>query len=162
MQPIEYRSFGWCWIRSKKSAERLQEADDCCHRSDNCMRIVFGRPATDLDEDQNECGNGEQPREHHEHTMPGEPLIFAAQLAADPRLFEIPCEQNAHRCGSDPGRQHERSMQTNEEHGAARHNGHFGQVGGTGRCQTADVVVADAILCKLKNQKYSSVTKHAC
>lgn len=92
MQPIEDGPLRRCWIWPEQRTERLQETYDYRHSSDDCMRIIFRRPATDMNEDQNRCRDGQKPRENHEKSMPCEPLIFATQLTADPSLFEIACK----------------------------------------------------------------------
>lgn len=46
-------------------------------------------------------------------------------------------------------------MQTNEQHRTTGYNRNFGQIGGLGRCQAPNVMVAHTVFCELKNETVS-------
>lgn len=55
----------------KELTNRLNEAQYNCNYAGDGVRVVScGRPATDLDEDQNETANRQQPCRHHQDSVP--------------------------------------------------------------------------------------------
>lgn len=131
--------------RSERGGKGLDEAQHGRHCAQNGVWILFGRPSAQFDKDQHKTDNCQRPRQHHERAMPREPLVFAAQRTAHPCLLEVSRQQDASRRRSDPGGQHERSVQTQQQHGFAAERTDFGQTPwGSGRNAT-NIVIANAV-----------------
>lgn len=151
MQPIEQWPILVRRCRSEHGRKRLNEAQQRSDGAQNGVRILFARPTANLNENDNETGNGQWPSQHHERTMPGKPLIFAAQRTAHPRLLKVAGQQNANRSGSNPGGQHEASMQAKQQIWFSRHFWDVTEQLRTARHNATNVMVSD-IICYVEKK----------
>lgn len=99
-----------------------------------------------LHPDEHIGGDRQRPGGHHEQTVPGEPLVLAAALAAHPCLLEVAGEDNSQRGGTDPGGNHEGPVELNQQFAGSLQILNFRQIDGLSRGQAADVVVANTVL----------------
>ena len=77
MDPVEERPHAVSGGAAHQSQERLDEAET--HRDKTNEGVGVGEQglgdALDLQQDEDEAGDGEAPGDHHEGAMPDEPLV---------------------------------------------------------------------------------------
>lgn len=70
VQPVEQRAPLGTGMWPEVRSDRLKEAQHRRHYTENGVRIVHLRPASNFDKDDHESGHRQQPRKHHQEPVP--------------------------------------------------------------------------------------------
>lgn len=86
------------------------------------------------------------------------PLIFPTQCASNPSLPVIPSQQYSYRCSTNPGSQHEGSMEPQQKFWGPRHPANIGKSLRLSACRESDIVEAHTSSWKIQGLADSSGT----
>ena len=138
VQPVEDGPLARARMWPEECTDGLQEAQYSRDDTENGVRIANLRPASDFNKNYHNTSDCEGPRDNHQESMPlqngtkgyqslifpqirvctsayRKPLIFAAHLTANPGLAEVAGKKNAERSRSDPGGDHEGTVQAEQQ-----------------------------------------------
>jgi len=117
VHPVEDAPVSGAGCGSDESEEGLEEAKADCDEANQRVRVAVEGLAhpLDLEDDEDKGSDGETPDEHHEGAMPDEPLVEVAAPGRGPRLLVISGNDDSEARRAHPRRNHEASMQQDEE-----------------------------------------------